>query len=105
MENLSLKYELEIESLREEKSDILTQILEVERQVHLWERKIKLQNKMQDIIKPENGKKEIDDINYTLHRQELIYKKLKQEQEQVIKNIEMAILIIVAIIIITKDPF
>ena len=91
MENLSLKYELEIESLREEKSDILTQILEVERQVHLWERKIKLQNKMQDIIKPENGKKEIDDINYTIHRQEIIYKKLKQEQEQVIKNIEMEI--------------
>lgn len=91
MENQSLKYELEIESLREEKSDILTQLLEVERQIHLWERKIKLQNKMQEIIKPENGKKEIDDITYTLHRQEIIYKKLKQEQEQVIKNIEMEI--------------
>lgn len=90
-ENLSMKYQLEIESLREEKSDILTQILEVERQVHLWERKIKLQNKMQEIIKPENGKKEIDNIHYTLHRQDLIYKKLKQEQEQVIKNIEMEI--------------
>ena len=91
METLSTKYELEIESLREEKTDILSQILEVERQIHLWERKIKLQNKMQDIIKPESGKKEIDDITYALHRQEILYKKLKQEQEQVIKNIEMEI--------------
>lgn len=91
MENLSLKYELEIESLREEKSDILTQILEVERQIHLWERKIKLQNKMQDIIKPEKGKKEIDDITYTLHRQEIIYKKLKQEQEQAMKDMVMEV--------------
>lgn len=91
METLSTKYELEIESLREEKTDILAQILEVERQIHLWERKIKLQNKMQDIIKPESGKKEIDDITYALHRQEILYKKLKQEQEQVIKNIEMEI--------------
>ncbi len=91
MENLSVKYEMEIESLREEKTDILAQILEVERQIHLWERKIKLQNKMQEIIKPESGKKEIDDITYTLHRQEILYKKLKQEQEQVIKNIEMEI--------------
>lgn len=91
MENLSTKYEMEIESLREEKTDILTQILEIERQIHLWERKIKLQNKMQEIIKPESGKKEIDDITYTLHRQEILYKKLKQEQEQVIKNIQMEI--------------
>ena len=91
MENLSTKYELEIESLREEKTDILAQILEVERQIHLWERKIKLQNKMQEIIKPESGKKEIDDITYTIHRQEILYKKLKQEQEQVIKNMKMEI--------------
>jgi chromosome segregation ATPase len=91
MENVSTKYELEIESLREEKTDILAQILEVERQIHLWERKIKLQNKMQEIIKPESGRKEIDDIKYTIHRQDILYKKLKQEQEQVIKNIEMEV--------------
>jgi hypothetical protein len=36
----SMKLELEIEVLREEKADTLTQILEVERQIHLWEREI-----------------------------------------------------------------
>ena len=91
MENLSTKYDLEIESLREEKADILSHILEVERQIHLWERKIKLENKMTDIIKPESGKKEIDDITYTIHRQEILYRKLLQEEKQVIKNMKMEV--------------
>merc|ERR1712151_896693 len=47
MENESVKLEIEIEVLREEKSDTLTQIMEVERQIHLWERKIHLEEKMQ----------------------------------------------------------
>ena len=38
MENESVKLEIEIEVLREEKSDRLSQILEIERQIHLWEK-------------------------------------------------------------------
>lgn len=91
MENNSVKLELEIEVLREEKADTLTQIMEVERQIHLWERKIQLQEQMQAIIKPENGIKEIDEMKSFIHRQDLKYKKLKLEQEKVIKNMEMAI--------------
>lgn len=91
MENESVKLELEIEVLREEKSDTLTQIMEIERQIHLWERKIHLEEKMQEIIKPDKGIKEIDEMKSTIHRQELLYTKLKQEQEKVIKSMEMAI--------------
>jgi chromosome segregation ATPase len=91
LENESVKLELEIEVLREEKSDTLTQILEVERQIHLWERKIQLEEKMQEIIKPDKGLKEIDKIKTELHVQDLKYKKLKQDQEKVIKSMEMAI--------------
>ena len=40
MENDSVKLEMEIEVLREEKADTLAQIIETERQIHLWERKI-----------------------------------------------------------------
>lgn len=91
MENESVRLELEIEVLREEKTDTLTQIMEVERQIHLWERKIQLEEKMQEIIKPDKGIKEIDEMKSIIHRQDLLYTKLKQEQERVIKNMEMAI--------------
>ncbi len=46
---------------------------------------------MQDIIKPDSGIKEIDEMKTTIHRQELLYVKLKAEQEKVIKNMEMLI--------------
>jgi chromosome segregation ATPase len=91
MENESIRLELEIEVLREEKADTLTQIMEVERQIHLWDRKIQLEEKMQEIIKPDKGIKEIDEMKSIIHRQDLLYTKLKQEQERVIKNMEMAI--------------
>ena len=91
MENESVKLEMEIEVLREEKADTLAQIIETERQIHLWERKIQLQEQMQKIIKPDSGLKEIDDMKSYIHRQKLLYKKLQAEQEEVIKNMERSV--------------
>ena len=91
MENESVKLEMEIEVLREEKADTLAQIIETERQIHLWERKIELQEQMQKIIKPDSGLKEIDDMKSYIHRQKLLYKKLQAEQEEVIKNMERSV--------------
>jgi len=91
METDSVKLEIEIEVLREEKSDTLSQILEVERQIYLWERKINLEEQMQKIIKPEKGLKDIDEMRSNIHRQELVYNALKRKQEQIIKNMEMAV--------------
>ena len=91
MENDSVKLEMEIEVLREEKADTLAQIIETERQIHLWERKIELQEQMQKIIKPDSGLKEIDDMKSYIHRQKLLYKKLQAEQEEVIKNMERSV--------------
>lgn len=91
MEIESVKLELEIDVLREEKSDTLAQIIETERQIHLWERKIELQEQMKKIIKPESGLKEIDELKSYIHRQKLMYKKLQAEQEEVIKKMERCV--------------
>ena len=91
MENESMKLEMEIEVLREEKADTLAQIIETERQIHLWERKIELQEQMQKIIKPESGLKEIDEMKIFIHKQKLVYKKLQADQEKVIKNMERCV--------------
>lgn len=40
LENESLKLEQQISTLKEEKADILAEIVEAERQILLWERKI-----------------------------------------------------------------
>ena len=91
MENETVKLEMEIEVLREEKADTLAQIIETERQLHLWERKIELQEQMQKIIKPESGLKEIDEMKSYIHRQKLLYKKLQAEQDDIIKNMERSV--------------
>jgi len=90
-ENEAIKLEIEIEVLREEKSDTLAQVIEVERQIYLWERKIELENQMQKIIKPEKGLQDIDNIRISIHRQQLEYTCLKKQQEQVIKSMELAV--------------
>jgi chromosome segregation ATPase len=91
MENETVKLEMEIEVLREEKADTLAQIIETERQINLWERKIELQEQMQKIIKPESGLKEIDEMKSYIHRQKLLYKKLQAEQDDIIKNMERSV--------------
>lgn len=91
MENETTRMELEIEALRQEKAETLTAILEIERQIQLWERKITLEENMQEIIKPNKGMKEIDEMKKEIHVQELTYKKLRNEQEKVMKNMQMAI--------------
>jgi len=91
METETIKCEVEIEVLREEKADTLAQILEVERQIYLWERKINLEEQMQQIVRPDEGNKDIDEMKSNIHRQELVYNAIKRKQENVIKNIEMAV--------------
>ena len=88
LENESVKLEMEIEVMNEEKVDLLSQIMEAERQISLWEKKIELQDQLQKIIKPENGKKEIDEMKNYINKQKLIYSKLVNEQENIIKNME-----------------
>ena len=88
LENESVKLEMEIEVMNEEKVDLLSQIIEAERQISLWEKKIELQDQLQKIIKPENGKKEIDEMKNYINKQKLIYNKLVNEQENIIKNME-----------------
>ena len=91
LENESVRMEIEIEVLREEKSDILTQILETERQIHLWDRKIKLEEEMQKIIKPDKGVSDLNEMKTFIHTQELEYNKLKKDQDDIIKEMEITI--------------
>jgi len=55
MENESIKLENQITQLKEQKSDILIDIIDAEKQILLWERKYQLEKEMQDALDPTIG--------------------------------------------------
>lgn len=91
LENESLKLETNIQNLKEGKADILAEIVESERQILLWERKIQLEKEMQDALDPNIGQQEIVAMKKEIHIMELRYEQLRRRQEEMIKNIERAV--------------
>jgi coiled-coil domain-containing protein 40 len=81
LENESIKLENSIATLKEEKADILAEIVEAERQILLWERKIQLEKEMQDALDPNIGQSEIVAMKKEIHRMELRYEQLRKKQE------------------------
>lgn len=71
LEKESVKLEIEIDRLKEEKADLLSEIVESERQILLWERKIQLEKEMQEALDPTIGQSEIQDLKKEIHRMEL----------------------------------
>ena len=67
--------------MKEEKADILAEIVEAERQILLWERKIQLEKEMQDALDPNIGQHEIVAMKKELHRMELKFDSLRKKQE------------------------
>jgi chromosome segregation ATPase len=91
LENESIKLENQISQLKEEKADILAEIVEAERQILLWERKIQLEKEMQEEVDPTIGQSEIVAMRKEIHRMELMYDQLRKKQEEMIKNMERAV--------------
>ena len=91
LENESIKLESHISTLKEEKADILAEIVEAERQILLWERKIQLEREMQDALDPNIGQTEIVAMKKEIHRMELRYEQLRKKQEEMIKEMERAV--------------
>jgi len=68
MENESIKLENQITQLKEQKSDILIDIIDAEKQILLWERKYQLEKEMQDALDPTIGQTEIVAMRKEIHR-------------------------------------
>lgn len=91
LENESVKLENEITQLKQEKSHILGEVVEAERQILLWDRKIQLEKEMQDTLDPTIGQKQIVAMKKEIHRMELQYNLYRKEQEKLIKDMERAV--------------
>ncbi len=91
LENETIKLEDQITKLKESKAEILAEIVEAERQILLWERKITLEKEMQEALDPTIGQTEIVAMRKEIHRMELRYDVLRMRQEELIKDMERSV--------------
>merc|ERR1712178_53857 len=91
IEGACVQVESTIESVKQEKADMTADIIEAERQVMLWERKIHLEKEMQHALDPSVGQVESTAMKKEIHRMELRLDQLKRRQEQMIMEMERAI--------------
>jgi len=91
IESRCLDMERQVEQTKEDKAAMNQDILESERQVLLWERKITLEKEMQQALDPNIGQSDSAAMRKEIHRMELRLDQLKRRQEQMIVEMERAI--------------
>merc|ERR1711920_1091181 len=91
IEGQCLEMERSVERVKEEKNNMTSEVLEAERQVLLWERKITLEKEMQEALDPNVGQADSSAMKKEIHRMELRLEQLKRRQEQMIIEMERAI--------------
>merc|ERR1711959_457548 len=91
IEQASSEMENNVRQVRREKEEMSEEIVEAERQVMLWERKIHLEREMQEALDPSVGQVESTAMKKEIHRMELRLDQLKRRQEQMIMEMERAI--------------
>lgn len=77
--------------MQNRKKDIMAEIVEVERQIMLWERKIQLQREMMEAVDPSVGEDVVGAMQKEIHRMELRYSELMRLQEKLVGEMERGI--------------
>merc|ERR1711959_863336 len=91
IEQASSEMENNVRQVRREKEEMSEEIVEAERQVMLWERKIHLEREMQEALDPSVGQVESTAMKKEIHRMGLRLDQLKRRPEQMIMEMERAI--------------
>merc|ERR1711871_1449210 len=77
--------------LKEEKQELLKDIVESERQLLLWEKKIQLEKETQAALDPDVGMAESRAMEREIHRMRLRYEAIKRDQDRMVSEMERAI--------------
>lgn len=91
MEMEAARMEARIDASKEEKRGLMSEIVETERAIMLWERKLQLEKEMQDAIDPDVGNEVVAAMKKEIHRMRLRFEELKRLQEKLITEMERAI--------------
>ncbi|TPX77613.1 hypothetical protein CcCBS67573_g01099 [Chytriomyces confervae] len=87
----SLRIEARIDELRDEKKRALQGLVEAERQLMLWEKKIQLAKETQAALDPNIGATEIREMSIEIHRMKLRYASMLKLQERMIAEMEKSV--------------
>ena len=91
MEAESGRLESHIADVKLQKKAIVDEIVEAERQIMLWEKKVQLEKEMRAALDPEVGQAETRSMEKEIHRMKLRYETLERDQERMVKEMERAI--------------
>jgi len=91
MEREAIAKESNIASTKAEKNQILDEIVEAERQIMLWEKKIQLAKETQVTLDPTSSSNEAQGMEREINRMKHRLISIKREQEKMIKEMEVAI--------------
>ncbi|KAH6573165.1 hypothetical protein BASA60_006179 [Batrachochytrium salamandrivorans] len=87
----SIQLEHKVDELKSEKSRALTGLIEAERQIMLWEKKIQLAKETQAALDPNIGATEIREMGLEIHRMKLRYASMLKLQEKMISEMEKSV--------------
>jgi chromosome segregation ATPase len=80
-----------IASIREERARLLEELVETERQVILWEKKIELEKETQDALDPSVGAGELHAMEKEIGHMRFRHAALRRDQERLVAEMERAI--------------
>ncbi|KAI9098134.1 hypothetical protein DFS34DRAFT_704117 [Phlyctochytrium arcticum] len=87
----SIHLEQNLEDLKTEKQRALQGLIEAERQMMLWEKKIQLARETQAALDPNIGATEIKEMQAEIHRMKLRYASMLKLQEKMISEMEKSV--------------
>ena len=91
LEEKSVEMETKLQKVKSEKAELLDEIMEAERQLLLWEKKIQLEKETQAALDPSVGQGEVHAMTKEIHRMKLRLATLRGEKETLVKEIERAV--------------
>lgn len=91
LDSTSHEIQIKISAVALAKEDAMKQILNVEREILVWERKIKLEKETQAALNSSEHSVEIHGMEKEIHRMKLRLETMKRTQEIMIRDMEMTI--------------
>lgn len=81
----------ELVEIRKERENLLANLVEAEKQIMFWERKIQLAKEMKSAVDSETGQGEIRAMKSEIHRMQVRYEQLLRQQEKLIRDMESSV--------------
>uniref|UniRef100_A0A667XWF1 Coiled-coil domain 40 molecular ruler complex subunit n=1 Tax=Myripristis murdjan TaxID=586833 RepID=A0A667XWF1_9TELE len=90
-EKESIEMQMKLEKTLEEKERLLNSLIEAERQIMLWEKKIQLAKETRSAVDSDVGQGDIQMMKAEIHRMEVRHNQLLKQQERLLKESEATV--------------